>query len=222
MPKYHIMLDEATAEALKAQGINSLSRGIELMYRARAAWEQGPTPSPQKAKRPHDPRNPTGDGRTQTRLDNEDAKAEKLAAIRLANHKATLISELHYCGDIKRLYRANYFDDKPEGYDVISDFLTPEEIAAARTEYVRRQALEAERHRIADINTAETKRLAAAGLPDLRGLVKPQTLSLTVTAQRRLGLFGTPEAMTDEQIAETNAAYGDDAPVEAEHGGIDE
>ena len=228
MPKYHVLLDQKTADALREQGINSLSKGIELMFRARACWEQetrtGPTkrtmatPEP---KLPADPRNLSNHGGTTNRLAREDREAEAKKALAWKTHKSLLHWEIEQCGDLRRLDE-EFFAGMPDSWRDLNYVFTPEELAQAYEDHTAHVGRVRASNLRGHINAAETKRLRDAGLPDTRVLKPVQTIALTVTAMRRLGLFGTPEGLTDAQIAELNEGYKDAAPTEGIGEEIDE
>jgi hypothetical protein len=166
-------------------------------------------------ERPIDPRNPTGHKATQHRLDKEDAAAKKKAADKYDNDKMVLAQEFIDTGHWERMRRAGGFEDRniPEIYHHPAETLfTAEEMVELRIRHKEYVADQKRQNDETDRDTAETKRLRDAGLPDTRRAPIVQTLKLSLEAQRRLGLFGTPESMTDEQIAETNEAYSTPAP----------
>lgn len=234
MPKYHVLLDQKTADALREQGINSLSKGIELMFRARTSWEQDPRTGPTKRTTatpepalPIDPRNLSGHGGTKNRLARQDREVAERAVRELAFHRGYLRDEIIYAGDLDRIHGAirdgstdRAIVELPEDWHVLDNYFTPEEQAEIYAEHEVSIEIRRARSRQAHVNAAETKRLRDAGLPDTRTLAAVQTTKLTVTAMRRLGLFGTPEGLTDAQIAELNEGYKDATPTDGIGEGI--
>lgn len=230
MPKYTVSLTEELAESFKAQGGGNLSRGMDNLYRD---WKRGITPvgivgagsGPTKRttatpepELPIDPRNPSKHQGTANRLAREDREAEEKKALDWRNHRVTMHWEIEQCGDLSRLssdyYNGDYFAGMPDAWRDLDFVFTPEELAQAYADHRAHVGRMRASNLQADIDTAETKRLRDSGLPDTRVLKPVQTTKLTVVAMRRLGLFGTPEGLTDAQIAELNEGYKDDAPTD--------
>lgn len=206
MSRFHISIPPDIAEDIKDMGVGSLSSGVVLLYRESIKTRNkghAHKPADAEPERPFDPRNPRGDQRIQNGLDNADRKAAEAAeaeAKRLASlrvyYRDWFKEYLRTRGNISFILESEDFINKklPDEWSDIHYLLTQEEIDECMATY-RAQP--------------PSRPIDLSLIPDLVPVPQVQTLRLTHEALKHLGLFGTPEAMTDAQIAETNAAYSD-------------
>ncbi|MHB0965296.1 MAG: hypothetical protein ACYC36_02470 [Bellilinea sp.] len=224
--KRQVTLTNETISALEKEGLGSLSTGIELLFRD---WTRGHTPADHRIKMdstphkkpaneiPDDPRNPTNNWNVAQRLAREDAEvaeAKQEAYDKPRREFRHRIEHTVIHGHGPRVYQEfneEYADLIPaDERKAITDSVMMDLDVLAERDHALRQAEESrQRYRIRDEQLA-------AGWTDAeitadyrrRNNIAPdnpvQTIRLSAKALKGLGLFGTPEALTDAQIRELN------------------
>lgn len=173
-----------------------------------------------------DPRNLNGNKATAGRLLREDIEKARLLAIHRANFREACVK---ICiGTTPEKHLPLYMEDYAKHLATDDMWSIYEETKADANGSVAREGLQywTELNALNEKNEAEAlnyKMLLAVGktpaeaMRAIRPDQKPQTLRLSVKALKGMGLFGTPEALTDEQIQEVNAEWENkDAPVDLE------
>ena len=203
--KRQVTLTAETIAALEQEGLGSLSTGIEIMRRD---WARGVAPSktakPEKEPEPANPvdsRNPTGHAGTANRLAREDAEAAAAAKEAHDRPRREFRDRMKHSiihdkpQHIFDGYRADYAEAIPadEQQAIINSLLMDLDVLAEKTRVARQREEDRRRSAIKPAAQSQT-------LPE-------QTLRLSTKALKGLGMFGTPESLTDEQIKEINADW---------------
>lgn len=224
--QYKVTLSDDVADYLRSEDSRGrLSEGIDrLVHRVRIADTHRKPHHPQaktfdlpdNEKPETDPRNPTGHAGTANRLAREDAVRAQYLANRRAGFKR-ICTEIGI-GSIPEAHLPQYMEQYADDFTPDELWTVYEEVRADADGSVAKERREywAALRAIQEQNDAEAanyKMLLAVGktpaeaVQAMRPDQKPQTLRLSVKALRGLGMFGTPETMTDEQIRETNADW---------------
>lgn len=218
--KRQVTLLDTTISALEKEGMGSLSVGIELLFR-----EQGravaPKPHhrektfdlPDSEKPEFDPRNPTNHQGTAGKLAKEDAARQLL----IDKHRASLrdVCVDIFIGSIPETHLAQYmathteYLTTDEMWSIYEDVMLDADGSAVKAKVEYWTALNALKE-TREAEAANYRLMLAMGHTpaEIRAKTQPpQTTRLSIKALRGLGLFGTPESMTDAQIAEINADW---------------
>ncbi len=220
--KRQVTLSDTTIAALEKEGLGSLSVGIELLFRdsTRSAAPQAHKPRERTLDLPDDDppvvvdsRNPTNHQGTAIRLAKEDAARQGAINKYRASFRNTCVDI--FIGSIPESHLSQYMTSH-------ATYLTPDDmwsiyddvkadadgsVAKAKADYwAALNKLNAERK--AEAANYELMLAMGHSSAEIRAKTQPsQTTRLSVKALRGLGLFGTPESMTDAQIAEINAEW---------------
>lgn len=186
--KRQVTLQDATIAALELEGIGSLSMGIEFVCRL---WMKGtPLKTPTKEKTldlPDDSGEPAKDGRTVAGERIRAQKEEEAAKAHRALCKDVQLRTLRNHGEAATLdWGATRHPD-----------ITDEEWTEA-LDTCNRNAKAYQKDLTESLQAYREAQEAG------RAITPVQSTRLTIQALAGMCLFGTPEAMTDEQINETN------------------
>lgn len=235
--KKQVTLLDETISALEQEGMGSLSTGIELVYREWSRGGERAAVRPAKPKEktldlPDDddprtkylnhPDNPGHRLDVAGRLLREANEREKAAQAERERPRREFQHRIEHAietqEDIKRKvdqYRLEYADQLTEAEmkQIINAAMMNPDLLASRTRHMRDlEDARAELRREAELKAqgATEKEIQADwrrrhGMPDPEPIV--QTLRLSVKALKGMGMFGTPEDLTDDQIRELNADW---------------
>ena len=229
---YHIRLDDDVADRLRLEGSGKIPEGVRSIIRLLDRLPTGHTPNTRhKTLDLPDDDTPQVDGRHKVRLDREAreaAEATKKAhdAPRWQFRSRIEHAFVHRSG--KRVVDEAHemFEDViplDERLYIIQDVKLNAENIAEQIRVTAQYEQSAKDRRTYEDRVAAgmtQKEITAAWQKD-HGIVaeapKPQTLRLSTKALKGLGMFGTPESMTDDQIKEINADWENrEAPVDFE------